>query len=283
MLKNKKIIWGLIGAVAVIAIGWLAIPQLQGLAGAKTAPVTTVNLAQRIKASGPLEAQSSADLVWKIGGTVKAVRVQVGDHVKAGDILLSLDATSAPANVIAAQADLVSAKLALDNVRKSGLALAQAKQALANALKAVDDAQKDVTKLDYRRASDDLIKQTQDEIDLAKKAVSRAEDYFKLVKYRPEGDSIRAEAELRLINARTYRDNRITLMNWYRGTPNAIDAAKYRAALAVAQAQQADAEREVDRLKDGPTADDIAAAQARVDAAQAGVDMLSIIDRKSVV
>ena len=66
-------------------------------------------------------------------------------------------------------------------------------------------------------------------------------------------------------------------MNWYTGKPNTIDAAKYRAALAVAQAQQADAQREVDRLKDGPTADDVAAAQARMDAAQATVNLLYII------
>jgi RND family efflux transporter MFP subunit len=143
-------------------------------------------------------------------------------------------------------------------------------------LQAVDDAQEDVDKLNFRRASDDLINQTQDEIDLAKKAVSRAEDSFKLVKHRPEGDSIRAQAELTLIKARTWRDNRTTLLNWYIGQPDAIDAAKYLSALAMAQAQQADAEREIERLKDGPTAADIAAVQARVDAAQATVDLLNI-------
>ena len=280
MFKNKKLIWVIIGVVVLTGIAFVAGPRLQAInfiAGGNSALVTSVKSSQNIKATGPLEAQSSANLLWKIDGTVQTVRVKVGDHVKAGDILLSLESTSAPANIIAAQAELVNAKLVLDHVKKSGLALAQAEQALALALKAVDDAQKDVTKLDYRRASDDLLKQTQDQIDLAKKAVSRAEDSYNMVKHRPEGDEIRAQAELNLINARTYRDNRITLLNWYTGKPNTIDAAKYRAALAVAQAQQADAQREVDRLQDGPTADDIAAAQARVDAAQATVNMLYII------
>jgi HlyD family secretion protein len=121
------------------------------------------------------------------------------------------------------------------------------------------------------------VTKTQDQIDLAKKAVSRAEDYFKLVKHRPEGDTVKAQAELNLINARTYRDDRIKMLNWYTGKPDIFDAAKYRAALALAQAQQADAQREVERLKDGPPVGDIAAAQARVDAAQATVNLLTII------
>jgi HlyD family secretion protein len=239
--------------------------------------VTAVDATRSIKASGPLEAKSSARLTWKTSGTLQTVRVKVGEHVKAGDILLSLETSSAPANIISAQADLVGAKLALDNVQRSALALAQARQALATAMKAVDDARKDVDKLDYPRAKEDLLKQTQDEIDLAKKAVSRAEDSYKLVKDRPDGDSLKAQAELALIKARTYRDDRIRFLNWYMGKPDDIDAAKYRAALAVAEAQQGDAQREVDRQKDGPNPDDLAAAQARVDAAQATVDMLHII------
>ena len=47
--------------------------------------------------------------------------------------------------------------------------------------------------------------------------------------------------------------------------------------LALAAARLDDAQRLYDRLKDGPNADDIAAAQARVDAARATVDSMSII------
>ena len=278
----KKLVWIVIGVAVLAVAGFLGVKYLpaiinSGGTGVKTAVVSTVNVTQKIKASGYLEARSAASLVWKINGTVQAVPFKVGDHVKKDRVLLSLESTSAPANIISAQADLVNARLALDHVKKSSLELAQAQDAQAKALKAVDDAQEDVTKLDFRRASDDLLSKTQDQIDLAKKAVSRAEDYYKLVKHRPEGDSIRAQAELTLIEARTYRDDRIRMLNWYTGRPDDIDAANYRAALALAQAQQADAQREIDRLKDGPTADDISAAQARVDAAQATLNLLYII------
>ena len=279
MFKNKKTIWIFIAVIALVAMAALFVSRqtVSANSGVETATVTKLELSETVSASGELAAQPYTVLTWNTGGTIKEVKVQVGDKVRAGEILLSLETTSAPANVISAQADLVNAKLELENVLKSSLELAQAQQKVADAMQAVDDAQEDVTKLEYRRASDDLLQQTQDEIDLAKKKVSRAEDYYKLVKNRPEGDTVKAQASLNLINARTERDDKIALLNWYLGKYDEIDAAQYRAALAVAEAQLADARREVERLKDGPNADDVAAAQARVDAAQATVNSLFII------
>jgi HlyD family secretion protein len=281
MFKNKSFISWLIAIIAVIVVLVISlggsVKATQAVTGTNAATVTTVTRAESIDTSGSLEAQSAASLAWKTSGTVEKINVKVGDKVKAGDLLMRLQPSSASANILSAQADLVSANQALDDLLHSNLALAQAQQDLANALDAVDAAQEDVTKIDYRRASDDLITQTQDEIDLANKKISRAEDSFKLVKNRPEGDTLKAQAELNLINARTERDNKIAYLNWYMGTPDSIETAKYNAALAVAQAQQADAQREVDRLKDGPTAEDIASAQAKIDAAQATINALYII------
>jgi HlyD family secretion protein len=281
MFKNKSFISWLIAIIAVIVVLVISlggsVKATQAVTGTNAATVTTVTRAESIDTSGSLEAQSAASLAWKTSGTVEKLNVKVGDKVKAGDLLMRLQPSSASANILSARADLVSANQALDDLLHSNLALAQAQQDLANALDAVDAAQDDVTKIDYRRASDDLITQTQDEIDLANKKVSRAEDSFKLVKNRPEGDTLKAQAELNLINARTERDNKIAYLNWYMGTPDSIEIAKYNAALAVAQAQQADAQREVDRLKDGPTAEDIASAQAKIDAAQATINSLYII------
>lgn len=281
MFKNKSLTSWLIAIIAVIVVLGITLGSsakaTQAVTGTDIATVTTVTRAESIETSGSLKAQSAASLVWKTNGTVEKINVKVGDKVKAGDILMRLQPTSASANILSAQADLVSANQAMDDLVNSNLALAQAQQDLANALDAVDAAQEDVTKIDYRRASDDLITQTQDEIDLANKKVSRAEDTYKLFKNRPDGDTLKAQAELNLINARTERDNKISYLNWYTGTPDSIETAKYNSALAVAQAQQADAQREVDRLKDGPTSEDIAAAQAKVDAAQATINSLYII------
>jgi len=281
MFKNKSIRrWLIIGAVVIVVL--LAVRSFSSARAGTVAQVTNekvvaLTVSETIGASGTLQAQPFAALNWKTNGVVAGVYVKPGQLVKSGDKLVSLVVSSAPANIISAQADLVNAQSDLDTVMNSTMSLAKAEQDLADAKQAVEDAQKDVTKLDYRRASDDLINQTEDEIALAKQQVSRAESYYNLFRSKPDGDSQKAQAELNLINARTNRDQKIATLNWYLGTPSDLDATKYRAALAVAQAQEADAQREVDRLKDGPAPEDIRAAQARVDAAQATVNSLFII------
>ena len=275
MFKNKKLLYGLAAAVIVIIAAVLFFGKANS--SVDTGTVTTVSISDGITASGKIEAQVYTTLAWKTSGTVEKVNVKVGDQVKAGDILLSLEITSAPANIISAQADLVNVKKSLEDVLKSTLSLAKAEQDLATAVKAVEDAEGDVSKLGFRNANDDVIKKTQAQLDLANKKISDAEDAYKTYKNRPDGDSDKARALYDLSNARVERDQLIANLNWYQGTPDSLDAAKYEAALAVAQAQQADAQREIDRLKDGPDPDDVAAAQARVDAAQATVNSLYII------
>ncbi|MCX6065590.1 MAG: biotin/lipoyl-binding protein, partial [Chloroflexi bacterium] len=201
-----------------------------------------------ISTTGIVVPENWATLSARSQAVVVEVLVTEGERVSAGQPLVRLDGqAAAQAKLSAAQYELINAQQALDTLKENAdTEASRAQQAVANAMQAVHDAQDDVDKLTYRRASDDLITQTEDEIDLAKKQISRAEDAFKLVKKRPEGDSLRAEAELALVKARTYLDNRISLLNWYTGQPDEIDAAKFRAALAVAQADLARSQAEYD-------------------------------------
>ncbi len=226
-----------------------------------------------ISATGIVIPEEWAALSARNQGVVAEVLVSEGEQVSAEQVLIRLDGdAAAQANLHAAQYELVNAQQALNTLRENAATeAARAQQAVAYAMKAVEDAQKDVTKLEYRRASDDLIKQTKDEIDLAKRQVSRAEDAFKRVKRRPEGDFLRAEAELALVKARMYLDNRIALLDWYLGKPSEIDAAKYKAALAVAQADLTRAQAEYERRKNGPDKNLLVQAEARLDLAQAQV------------
>ncbi len=63
-----------------------------------------------ITASGKLEALASASLVSKISGRVAKITVDVGSSVKAGDMLVSLDAGELAAAVQLAEANLSKAK-----------------------------------------------------------------------------------------------------------------------------------------------------------------------------
>jgi len=227
-------------------------------------------------AEGRIEPIRSAKIAFNTSGMVSEVLVQEGQPVKQGDALIRLGGES-DTNYAAAQLELVSAQQALDdllNSRDTDFALAE--QNLANAKQAVDDAQKDVTKLDYRRASDDLLDQTQAEIDLANQRVSLAEDAYKAVKNRPDGDKIKAQALLNLTNARLERDQKQATLDWYLGKPSELDAAKYRAALNLALAQETEAQRVYDLLKDGPDAEKLSLLEARLNTAKAGVAAFTV-------
>jgi len=238
--------------------------------------IPTVIANDTIIAEGRVEPIQYAEIAFGTSGMVSEIMIKEGELVKTGQPLIRLGGES-DTNYAAAQLELVNAQHALDElVRSRDANLAQAEQDLANAKQAVEDAQKDVTKLDYRRYSDDMLKQAKDELILAKRNVSRAEDFFKLLKDRPNGDADKAQAELNLINARTTRDQKQAVIDWYLGTSNELDAAKYRAALSVALAQEADAQRVYDNLKDGPDAEQLPLLTAQLDAAQAKVSAFTV-------
>jgi HlyD family secretion protein len=276
-LKRNRYVFIVLVIVAVAVGGWLYTRRNAQNADAafQTSTIQRGNLIATIGATGTVRAKQTVNLTWQTNGMVDVVNVKVGDNVPAGYVMAYLKKTSLSQNIILAEADLASAQKALDELLNSETALAQAQQKLVLAQEALEDAQKDVTKLDYRRASDDLIDQTKNEIILAKQQVSRAEDFYNLFRDRPDGDSQKAQAELNLINARTNRDQKIATLDWYLGTPSELDAAKYRAALALAEAQLEDAQREFDRLSAGNKVE-IESAQARVDAAQATLNLANI-------
>jgi len=79
------------------------------------------------------------------------------------------------------------------------------------------------------------------------------------------------------ITYRTMGGRQIPVEHSYRDYPSPATIADADRDLALKMSTLEDAQREFDRLKDGPDADDVAAAQAKVDAAQATVNSLYII------
>lgn len=234
-------------------------------------------LTANVGATGTVRANQSANLTWQTSGRVESVDFEIGSKVKANAILAKLVQTSMPQNVILAEADLISAQKSLDDLMASNTKLAQAELSLAKAKQSVDDAQEKVDSLDFVRASDNLIQQTQANIDIARRDLARAEDNYKKYTKKPDGDSSKAEALLQLTNARQRLTDMTNNYNWYTATATPLDAEKYRADLALAQAQLADAQREVDRLSSGPDANDINAAKARIAAAQSTINQSTIM------
>ncbi|MEN9579596.1 MAG: hypothetical protein RJA70_2605 [Pseudomonadota bacterium] len=74
---------------------------------------TQASWVPKVEFDGTLAAAQSAGLGFKLGGRISAVRVQVGDWVKAGAVLGSLDTTEAAAQLRASEAQIRAAQAQL--------------------------------------------------------------------------------------------------------------------------------------------------------------------------
>ncbi len=76
--------------------------------------VTMGNIEDLVTATGTLEPRDYVDVGAQVSGQIEEIFVEVGDVVKAGDRLASIDATTAAARVEAQQASLAAAKISLE-------------------------------------------------------------------------------------------------------------------------------------------------------------------------
>jgi HlyD family secretion protein len=204
----------------------------------ETTPIKRDKLTATIGATGTVRAQQSATLIWQAAGTVENVNAKVGDMVKKDDVLAELTKSSLPQTVILAQADLVSAQKALDDLQNSNTALTQAAVTLRDAQDAYDKA------LNYYES------------------LFKPYSYDKIIylrKVTPFG--VKMIPELRKVKVK-------------KGDEETIQKAKEN--MDLAESKVNDAQRTYDQLKGG-NSDEIQAAQARVDAAQATLNLSRVI------
>lgn len=145
-----------------------------------TGVVVEVTSASAIEASGTVDASQQANLTWKTTGQVDEVLVNPGDTVDAGDVLMTLLITSAPANVVAAQADQINAQQALDDLlTPSTQMIAVAEKSLADAHIAFDNARADL-ETEMSRARSGADSSFYDAFDSANNVLDDAQEAFPL-------------------------------------------------------------------------------------------------------
>jgi len=229
--KNRKI--AIPAGVVLLLVSIFAIFRGSSRAGEslfQTDKVTKDTLVAAVGATGSVRAEQSAILLWQTTGIVEEVNVKVGDPVRQDETLASLDMTTVSQNIILAEADLVSAQKALEDLMDSGTARAQAAIAL----------------------------------DKAEQEYKKAEDYRK---------SLNGKITITDV----YIVGGVPKIHEYKGYADAETIADADEKLALALAQLEDARRAYERVKDGPSPEDVAAANARVAAAKATLNMARII------
>jgi HlyD family secretion protein len=293
----KRVIW-IIVILAVLVGGFFAYRTYTNSRNAQAAQdsmqtlaLEQGTLAATIGATGTVRANQSAILLWQASGSVDEVNVLLGDEVEKDQELANLTQTSLAQNVILAQADLVSAQKALDDLLNSQVQSAQALQvvekaeqaledaqnpelAQARALKAIADAEKlvEVAERNLRiaqsNASQSSIDEAQANVTLAKDRLDRARDKYEPYANRPETNVTRATLLAELSAAQQQYDFAVRQLNSLQGTAADIDIAVRQADLEAARAQLLQAERDWERIKDGTSLADISLLEAQLADAQ---------------
>jgi multidrug resistance efflux pump len=228
-----------------------------------TAPVTGEE--SGIIVEGHVSPRDTAQLFFAVSGSVEEVLVKEGDQVAKGDVLARLsDRETYQAAVTAAELELTTSQQNLDDLNEnSGVAYNQALLDLTSAQRTFTEAEQKLADLDtdeYQNDIDDARKTLVD----AKEDLDNAQEEFDKYKDLDEDNTTRKNAEDDLMQAQedydqALRDLEILL--------NDLDKAKNDVEFAHARVDQA--QLEVDKRKDGPDADALALAQARLNNAQA--------------
>jgi HlyD family secretion protein len=148
---------------------------------------------------------------------------------------------------------------------------------LSDANQAVKDAQDAYDRITRKRVSDALIEDTADQISQTQDQLKRMEYFYnRFFSHLADGNRNKAQMIINLTNIRENLASLNAKYSWYTSPAKETDIAISLAGLNLALAQQKDAQRELDRLKDSKNTDDLNAARAKVAAAQATFDLSTI-------
>ncbi len=230
-----------------------------------TVAVKRGTLEASIDASGTVRAAQSATLTWQISGIVGEVNVALGEKVARDETLAALRHDSWPQALLQAQVSLLNAQKQLQDLQDSAaLQYAEALQRLATAKRQRDRAQNHYDWLTNWDKED-----AQKEYDKWHGLVqSLQHDANDPTIPAPLRDAARAQLEM------AKRQEQVAKANL--DGPSDLDLEEAEANLALAKAQVEQAQRDVDRWKDGAPADQVAILQAQIDTAQATLDMASL-------
>lgn len=218
-----------------------------------------------VVAEGHLKPVRASNLSFQARGIVEQVNVKIGDRVRKGDVLARLsNAAQAEAGLAAARLELLTAQQALDALIRSGDASrAAAWDAYQQAQIARAAAQKKWNDLDPR----DIQKRLDDQqatVNERKQDLQDAQTEFDKYKDLDPDNAKRKTAEDNLRAAQRDYDNAVAELEKIQREHDSL-----RAALDAALAAEAEAKYQWEISAEGVNKDQLAVAEARLEAAKA--------------
>lgn len=172
MFRRRNIILNSVLVVALAAIGffgWRILYPSAAAATVRTATVSIQNVSTSVSATGSVQTSADVGLNFGTTGIVRSLNVKVGDQVRKGQLLATVDDRAAQLAALQAQASEKSAEVSVANadvgVQNAQIAVAQGAQnsqvTLANDDQAIVNAQNALAKLQAGPTAATLAQQVQ--------------------------------------------------------------------------------------------------------------------------
>jgi multidrug efflux pump subunit AcrA (membrane-fusion protein) len=273
----------------ILVITLVLVLFVAGCSGGQNKPAPTPSADQIIppvvSASGKLLPAKWANLASQTGGRVVEVKVQAGDKVQAGQVLVQLDDVDAKLSLAQAQAALKTAQAQLVQLKAGArpAEIAAAEQGVKEAEAAASAAAAQLAQLQAGTRAADIAAAAAEVTRLAAELDRAQKAYNGVVAGRAEakeygiqaGGLGQAEEQMRaqLAAIRASYDAAQKRVEQLKAGPTLNELNVARANLAAAEAGKARAQAQLDLLKAGATQEQIAVAEASVAQAQVAVDL----------
>jgi HlyD family secretion protein len=280
---RKSIAFGSI-VVAAVLFGYFnlaarSVKPLANSAGHNAA----LALADEELVEGKIVPLQYASLSFAAPGVVEALPAAEGDSVKTGEILAVLKGKDqAEAAIRATEYEVLAASQELEAFTdRAAVETASAQLELARAKTELDNARENRERQEYRLTSDLTLNTIHANYMLAEDELRKANDEFAGLKDRAVNDLERAAALSKLSAAQQKRDRALSNLNEALKKPDTNKVGEADARLVLAKAAYDDAQKQFNKVKDGPDPEKLEilqeklrSAKARLAAARAGLDNL---------
>lgn len=289
MITTKRTKWMIIVTLALI-LGACSTTQPPGGPTADTNSPPLPNLPPLVSAAGEILPEQTALLSVKSGGVVAEVLVEDGDSVGEGQVLVrlegteqqlaavssaelalanahfNLDALYKDTDLLAAQAlqSAEESERALEDLNNRELQQALALQAIADAHKAIEDTERTYNFTSSSADQADIDAQKA-QVVLLEDALEKAIEDFEPYEGKSESNLNRAHYLSKKAAAQQVYDAAVRRLNALLGTGSEADIAVAEANYLTAQAQLVQAERDLERVMEGPDAGEIALLEAQIE------------------
>lgn len=277
--KRRKWVWIGGGVTVVLLLSAIFFPKLLGNGKDEVqmtlVKVTRGEITESIDVVGTLEAQPMVELAWESSGIVSPYSIEIGDQVRKGDVLLTLEDNSLSSSILQAQSDLLDAKAELDNLKSANTALYTAMQTLSDAEYTLKQYDSNRDYWNIKNSSWDSVEKVRSAYYAAKQTAYEKDNAYQALLRSDADESALADAYKVYQNAIADREEALRQLNNLLGTYYTYaadtDFILYDQAAAAVEEARIDYNRYLDQ------SDEIQAAEANVQALENTINQSKII------